>query len=172
MGFISNLLGRPRAPERPAALDVGPGEDIVLAPVSGRVEGVETLPDPVFAGEVMGRTLAIWPSEGRLFSPVSGTVVSAMPHAVGIAGDDGIEVLIHVGIDTVEMAGDGFTLFASKGDHVRAGEALMCFDREKIQAAGHHDVIMTIVTNSDEYPEAAVVATDTVTAGSAGIKTK
>ncbi len=165
MGFISDLLGRAKAPARPEALEVEAPANAVLAPVGGRVERNEDIPDPVFAGEVMGRTVAIWPSEGRLFSPVTGSVMSAMPHAIGIAADDGVEVLMHVGIDTVEMAGDGFELFARQGDHVRAGEALMRFDRDKIEAAGKADIIMTIVTNSDAYPELACVGTGEVAAG-------
>ena len=172
MGFINKLFGKAKGPERPAALEVEATAGVVLAPVSGQVEKVEAIPDPVFPQEMMGKTLAIWPSEGTLFCPVSGTLVSAMPHAVGISGDDGIEVLIHVGIDTVEMSGDGFELFVKQGEAVRAGEALMTFDRDKIKAAGKADIIMTIVTNIDDFPEAKVVADGQVSAGDSGIACK
>ena len=121
---------------------------------------------------VMRRSqFAIWPDEGVVYAPVAGTVSASMPHAVGIAGDDGVEVLIHIGVDTVEMNGDGFTVWCEGNTHVVAGEPLVSFDRDKVKKAGHPDIIMTIITNSDDYPALAKVAEGQVKAGDTVITT-
>lgn len=175
MGFFDKLFGgssaKQAAPARPDSLSVAAEKGVVYAPIAGRVEIAENIPDPVFAQEMMGKTVAVWPSDGTVYAPVSGTVVSAMPHALGIAGDDGVEVLIHVGIDTVSMNGDGFTLWTQQGAHVAAGEALLSFDRDKVAKAGYKDIVMTIITNSDDYSSIDKVASDEVAAGAVIIKT-
>ena len=132
--------------------------------------GKEAASDPAFASELMGKTVAVWPSDGNVFAPVSGTVVSMMPHAFGIAGDDGCEVLVHVGIDTVSMNGDGFTLWSAQGDHVSAGQPMLTFDRNKV-AAGYKDIVMTIVTNSDDYAGLSKLADGRVSAGAQLMRT-
>ena len=101
----------------------------------------------------MGKTIAIWPSEGVVYAPVSGLVASAMPHAMGFAGDDGTEVLIHVGVDTVNMNGDGFTCLVNEGDTVKAGQPLIRFSRAKIKAAGYSDTVAVLLTNSDDLED-------------------
>ncbi len=151
--------------DKPEAVQVAANKNAVCAPVSGTVEQADQIPDPAFAGEQMGKTVAVWPSDGNVYAPVSGTVVSMMPHAFGIAGDDGCEVLVHVGIDTVSMNGDGFSLWAKQGDHVSAGQPMLTFDRDKVAAAGYKDIVMTIVTNSDDYPGLSKLADGTVSAG-------
>lgn len=170
MGFLDKLFGS-KAPAKPEALSVSPAKGEVLVPISGRVEATDAISDPVFAGEMMGKTVAVWPSDGNLYAPVTGTVASCMPHAVGLGSDDGIEVLMHVGIDTVNMKGDGFTVYVKQGDHVVAGQPLLSFDRDKVKAAGYEDIVMTIITNSDDYPELAKVAEGEVAAGAVAIKT-
>lgn len=150
---------------KPEAVQVAADKNVVCAPVSGTVEQADQIPDQAFASELMGKTVAVWPSDGNVYAPVSGTVVSMMPHAFGIAGDDGCEVLVHVGIDTVSMNGDGFTLWAKQGDHVSAGQPMLTFDRDKVAAAGYKDIVMTIVTNSDDYAGLSKSAEDTVSAG-------
>ena len=174
MGFFDKLFGgsaKSAAPARPEALAVAAEKGALYAPVAGRVEVTEDIPDPVFAQEMMGKTVAIWPSSGTVYAPVSGMIASAMPHAIGLVSDDGVEVLIHVGIDTVSMNGDGFTLWAKQGDRVAAGEALLTFDRDKVAKAGYKDIVMTIITNSDDFSTFEKVATDEVAAGAAIIKT-
>lgn len=175
MGFFDKLFGgssaKQTAPVRPEALSVATAAGTVYAPIAGRIEVADAIPDPVFAQEMMGKTVAIWPSDGTVYAPVSGTVVSAMPHAIGLAGDDGVEVLIHVGIDTVNMSGDGFTLWTKQGAHVAAGEALLTFDRDKVAKAGYKDIVMTIVTNSDDYPALEKLASGEIAAATAIIKT-
>ena len=163
MGFFSSIFGGGK-PTKPEAVPAVSGS-VICAPVAGRVEATEAIPDPVFSGEAMGKTVAVWPSNGNVFAPVSGTVTTAMPHALGFAGDDGQEALIHVGIDTVNMAGDGFTLWVKQGDHVNAGDPVLTFDRDKVAKAGYKDIVMTICTNSDDYPWLVKVAEGTVAAG-------
>lgn len=113
----------------------------------------------------MGKTVAIWPEDGVVYAPVAGTITACMPHAVGIMGDNGAEVLIHIGVDTVEMNGKGFTTWAKAGDKVAAGEALVSFDRAKVKAAGHPDIVMCIVTNSDDLAGLKATADGKVAAG-------
>jgi glucose-specific phosphotransferase system IIA component len=174
MGFFDKLFGgssKSAAPARPEAIAVTTEKGALYAPVAGRVEVTENIPDPVFAQEMMGKTVAIWPSAGVVYAPVSGMIASAMPHAIGLVSDDGVEVLIHVGIDTVSMNGDGFTLWTKQGERVSAGEALLTFDRNKVAKAGYKDIVMTIITNSDDFSTIEKVATDEVAAGAAIIKT-
>jgi phosphotransferase system IIA component len=88
-----------------------------------------------------------------------------MPHAFGIAGDDGIEVLVHVGVDTVNMNGDGFKVWVKAGDHVTAGDPVLTFDRDKVAKAGYKDIVMTIITNADDLASVEVVASGEVAVG-------
>ena len=150
-------------PTRPVA--VSAASEGIAAPVSGRIEKTANIPDPVFAGEAMGTTVAVWPEDGVVYAPVSGTVTAAMPHAVGLMGDNGAEVLIHIGVDTVSMNGEGFATWIKDGQHVDAGEALVSFDRAAVEAAGHPDIVMCIVTNSDDLAGLAATAQGSVSAG-------
>jgi len=86
-------------------------------------------------------------------------------HAVGIIGDDGAEILIHVGVDTVEMRGDGFTVFGEKGVHLRAGEPLLSFSKKKIEAAGHASTVIIALTNTDDLASVELVKTRNIGAG-------
>lgn len=164
MGFLDKLFGS-KKPAKPQAVATQGSKGAVCAPVAGRIEVTESIPDPMFAGELMGKTVAIWPSDGNAFAPVAGTVVNAMPHAFGITGDDGVEVLVHIGVDTVNMNGDGFTVWAKPGDHVAAGAPMVTFDRDKVAKAGYQDIVMTIITNSEDLTSVEKVAEGTVAAG-------
>ena len=154
MGFFDKLFGgssaKQTAPVRPEALSVATAAGTVYAPIAGRVEVTDAIPDPVFAQEMMGKTVAIWPSDGTVYAPVSGTVVSAMPHAIGLAGDDGVEVLIHVGIDTVMLNGEGLSAFAKQGDRVRAGQPVIEFDSALM---AEHGIDMTVATVLLDAPD-------------------
>lgn len=141
----------PAKPAKPADLDVTASADAVSAPVSGKLVAMEDIPDPVFASGAMGKAVGIWPNEGVVYAPVSGSITAGMPHAVGFMSDDDVEVLIHVGIDTVEMKGDGFRMFVERGQHVKAGQVLMTFDRDKIAKAGYKDIVISVITNSDNF---------------------
>ena len=164
MGFFDKLFGS-KKPAKPEAVAADAAKGAVCAPVAGRVEVTDQIPDPVFACEAMGQTVAVWPSDGNVFAPISGAVASAMPHAFGIAGDDGVEVLVHVGVDTVNMNGDGFNVWVKAGDHVNAGDPVLTFDRDKVAKAGYKDIVMTIITNADDLASVEVVASGEVAVG-------
>ena len=125
----------------------------VYAPTAGTVIPSEEIPDKTFAAGILGRGVGIQPAEGVAVAPFDGTVVSVTDtkHAVGLSSADGMELVIHVGVDTVEMKGDGFTCFVQEGQAVKAGEKLIAFDREKIRKAGHPDCVAVLVTNSFAY---------------------
>ncbi len=130
------------APSDPAA---------ITAPVAGRVVPLSEVPDKVFSSGAMGTGLAVIPSEGKAYAPIAGTLITVMPHAFGIRGADGLEVLVHVGLDTVELKGVGFTPAVKQGDTVTAGQLLTTFDIDAIKAAGYNPITLMIVTNSASY---------------------
>jgi PTS system sucrose-specific IIC component len=131
----------------------------VVAPMTGEAIAMTSVADPVFASEAMGKGVAIEPTEGNVYAPVTGevTMVAGSGHAVGLMADDGTEVLIHIGIDTVELNGAPFTVVAKTGDKVKAGDLLVKADLGKIKTAGKPTTTMVIVTNTDDY--ASVTAT-------------
>jgi PTS system D-glucosamine-specific IIC component len=108
-----------------------------LAPIEGRLVALTNVPDSVFAQKIMGDGFAIDPSSGKVISPVNGTITSFMAdtqHAVGITAEDGTEVLIHIGIDTVSLCGAGFVGWVGQDDSVTAGQTLLTFDMELIRS--------------------------------------
>lgn len=111
------------------------------------------MPDETFSAGILGQGLAIHPDDPTVYAPFDGTVIQTVDskHAVGLRSADGMEVLIHVGIDTVDMNGQGFTLHCKEGDTVKRGQRLLTFDPAAIQAAGHPTVTVVVVTNSDDY---------------------
>ena len=133
------------------AIQCQPGA--VYAPVAGTVIPSEQIPDETFAAGVLGQGVGIQPENGIVVAPFDGEISSVTDtrHAVGISSPDGIELLIHVGVDTVAMDGDGFECFVQEGQQVKAGDKLIAFDRAKIAAANHPDVVVVLVTNSDDY---------------------
>ncbi|MDR2703090.1 MAG: PTS glucose transporter subunit IIA [Cellulomonadaceae bacterium] len=140
----------------------------VRAPLSGQVIPLTEVPDPVFAGGMMGDGVAIIPSQGKLFAPFDGEVAAIFPtgHAVGLRSADGAEILMHIGIDTVALNGKGFKANVVQGQKVRAGDVLVDFDIPTIEAAGYKVVTPVIVTNPDEFPNLArQIATGPITAG-------
>lgn len=159
----------PAAPARPAAVTAQEGADVLCAPVAGRVIAMADVPDPVFSANTLGKGCAIWPDEETVYAPISGTVTVVMGHAVGIAGSNGIEALVHVGIDTVAMNGEGFTGYVAQGDTVHAGEPIIGIDRAAIKAAGHPDCVVLAVSNTAEFADVALTAQpeSTVAAGAA-----
>ncbi len=159
MGFFDRFSrGRRTVAEAPRAIEATAEPGCVLSPVSGVAKPLSEVSDPVFAQGMLGPGMAVAPSGGVVYAPVTGTITAAVAtgHALGITSDDGMEVLIHVGVDTVEMRGDGFTVLAEKDAHVTAGTPLIVFDREKIHAAGHDDIVMVSVTNASSESLPAV----------------
>ncbi|MDN0063768.1 PTS system trehalose-specific EIIBC component [Collinsella ihumii] len=140
----------PASASAPAA-SAEPREQALLAPLAGRVMPITEMPDPMFASKVMGDGVCIEPSGDTVVAPADCTVTVTMPasnHAVGLTLDNGVELLIHVGIDTVDMGGDGFACFVNQGDKVKAGTKLLTFDTEKIAAAGHPATTAFIVAST------------------------
>lgn len=134
------------------------------SPLKGKVVALNQVADEVFASEVMGKGVAIEPIEGRVVAPSSGTVVSLFPtkHAIGLLLDSGVEVLIHIGINTVELQGKYFDAKVAQGDRVISGQTLVDFDLEAIQNAGYSTSTMIIITNTQAYQSICVVGENQV----------
>ncbi len=130
----------------------------IKAPVAGKVIPYTEIPDPTFAAGVLGEGVGIWPDAEVVVAPYDGEIssVAESKHAVGITGAEDMELLIHIGVDTVAMNGDGFEVLVAEGDQVMAGQPLVKFSKEKIKAAGHPDVVVTLLTNSDDYEDVTI----------------
>ena len=160
----------PEAAPAPAAAPAAPAADApknaiikceageIIQPTKGKIITQENIPDETFASGVLGAGVAIDPEEGVVYAPYDGTIssVAESKHAIGITGAGDMEVLIHVGVDTVAMNGDGFTDFVKEGDTVKAGQKIMEFDRAKIKAANHPDCVVVLLTNADDYENVKV----------------
>lgn len=111
----------------------------ILAPLSGRVVPLDEVPDPVFAARMLGDGVAVDPEEGLAVAPVGGRVVvlHSANHAFAIETEDGVRVLVHIGLETVHLRGDGFERLAQEGDRVESGQPIVRFDLERIRAAGY-----------------------------------
>jgi PTS system sucrose-specific IIC component len=127
----------------------------VKAPAIGKIVKREDIPDETFATGVLGDGVGIEPDEEYIIAPVDGEIstVAESKHAIGITGADDTEFLIHVGVDTVAMNGEGFTPLVNEGDTVKAGQKILEFSKEKIKAANHPDVVVFLLTNSDDYDD-------------------
>lgn len=122
----------------------------IYAPLNGKIVKLEEVPDPVFSQKMMGEGIAIQPTEGKVVSPVDGKIVQVMDskHAIGIEDTSGNEILIHVGLETVELKGEGFNLHIQVGDSVTVGQLLMEFDLAYIEANAKSSVTPMVITNS------------------------
>ena len=159
-------LPEPAAPAEPAPAPVLASGTLV-APIAGEVLPMESCSDPIFAGKGMGDGCVVVPADGSLVSPCDGTVslVADTGHAVGLVSDQGAEILIHIGIDTVNLAGKPFTAHVAPGERVRAGQPLMDVDLAQIKAAGLSTETMVIVTNTPDFSAVTTTAVGTVSAG-------
>ena len=149
-------------------------DQTIQTPIVGDVVALSDVNDPVFSSGAMGQGIAVKPSQGVVYAPADAEVSIAFPtgHAFGLKTTNGAEVLIHVGIDTVTMNGDGFEAKVAQGDKVKAGDVLGTFDSNKIAAAGLDDTTMVIVTNTADFSSVAPVATGSVAKGDALIEVK
>lgn len=138
-------------------------EQDVVSPLTGKIKLLSQVNDPVFSAGEMGKGIAIEPTIGTAFSPVNGIVTALFPtgHAIGITSDTGVEILIHIGINTVELQGKHFTPKIKQGDRVKLGDELVSFDIEKIKGAGYEVTTPIIITNSSSYKE--IIQTDNET---------
>lgn len=125
----------------------------LVSPLEGNIHKLATIDDPMFASEALGKGVAIEPTKGELVAPVNGTISSVFPtkHAYNIVSDDGLEILIHIGMDTVQLQGKHFETFVQDGDKIQAGQRLGTFDIEAIKAAGYNIVTPVIIANTDNY---------------------
>ena len=152
------------------------GQDVVLtAPLNGTVVALEDVPDPVFSSGAVGKGAGIEPSDGasiKVVAPADGSVVVAPSsgHAYGLALDNGLEILIHVGIDTVNLEGKGFDVKVGKGDRVKAGQTLVVVDRAVIEEAGYKLVTPVLVTNYMNFAEVEVIASGDIETGTDLVK--
>lgn len=162
MGFFDFLKKTPEAAPAEPTFPL-----VLAADAAGTALPMEKIPDEVFAQGILGKCCGIDPTEGKVFAPIDGEITQAPDsgHALGIQGVGGVEVLIHVGVDTVEMKGDGFSPKVKEGDKIKKGQLLLEMDLAKIAAAGHPAVVITVVTNTDDFKDVELVASGTVKPG-------
>ncbi len=139
----------------------------IYAPLNGTAVALDTVSDPTFAEGILGQGIAILPSEGKVYAPFDGTVANVFDtkHAIGLRSSSGIEILIHVGIDTVNLQGKHYTAKVSVGEEIRRGQLLWEFNRKAIKNAGYELVTPVIVTNTEDYAEITTSADGAVTVG-------
>lgn len=144
------------------------------APVGGRIVGLDQAGDPVFASRALGEGLGIDPADGRILAPVDGTVASVAQtgHAIGLLTPDGVEVLIHVGIDTVQMQGEGFEVAVAQGQKVSRGDLLVTVDLDAVRAAGHPSVTLMTITNTASLGSVEPIAGGQVAAGDTVVRVR
>ena len=153
--------------KRDGEIEITEEAGYVCQPVSGEVIPLEDIGDDVFAAGILGKGCGIRPDSERVIAPFSGTISVAAEtgHAVGITGADGVELLIHIGLDTVEMGGEGFEVNVKAGDKVKAGETLVRFNRKAIADAGHPDVVAVLVANSGMFRDVDLICEGNGTVG-------
>ena len=144
---------QPAEQPAPAAVPAPQGEVTVVSPLTGEAVPLSETGDPAFAAEALGKGIAVKPSEGKVFAPCDATVSAVMGHAVGLECDNGAELLIHVGIDTVNLDGKHYTGHVEEGQRVKAGDLLLEFDIAAIEKEGYKTITPVIVTNSDDYAQ-------------------
>ncbi len=130
-------------------------DDVICAPLKGEAIESASVNDPTFAEEMLGKGMAIKPTEGKVYAPFDGTVAMVFDtkHAVSLVSEKGAEVLIHVGLDTVMLKGEHYTAHVESGAAVKKGDLLLEFDMEAIAAAGYDTVTPVVVCNADDYKD-------------------
>lgn len=141
--------------------------DKVYAPIQGNIIKLESVKDEAFSSGAMGKGIAIEPKEGKVYAPFDGIIETAFPtkHAIGLTSDKGVELLIHVGMDTVKLGGAHFISHIEEGQKIKKGDLLLEFNIEKIRGAGYPTLTPVIVTNSDDYSEVDITNASSVNAG-------
>ena len=131
------------------------GEKIIYSPLAGEVIQMSDVPDDTFAAEILGKGIAVIPTEGKLVAPCDGEISTLFEtkHAIGITSQDGVELLVHIGINTVELQGKYYESYVKQGDKVKAGQLLLVFDVKKIKEAGYNITTPVIITNTEDYKD-------------------
>ncbi len=139
----------------------------VAAPVKGEAVSIHEVSDQTFRDEILGKGIAIRPEDGEFYAPVDGTVTLIFNtlHAVSITSEDGVEILIHVGLDTVALKGEPFTSHVKTGDVVKKGDLLLSADLEKIRTAGYDTITPIVICNTPDFAEVSVEKNGTVKPG-------
>jgi PTS system glucose-specific IIA component len=142
-------------------------EENITAPLTGRIFSLENVPDPVFSQKMMGEGFAIEPTNGEVVAPIDGEIVQLFhtKHAIGLKTENGAEIIIHVGLETVAMEGEGFTAHVKEGSKVKKGDKLLTVDLEKVREKAKSTVTPVVVTNSADSEKISLVATDSVIKG-------
>lgn len=152
------------APTTKETKETGVEAEVIVSPIRGNIVPLNEVKDEAFSAGLLGKGVAIVPQEGKLISPVNGTIETAFPtgHAIGIRSDKGVEILLHVGFDTVQLNGKYFKLLVAQGDRVLVGQALLEFDLEAIKADGYDITTPIVVTNTDAYLDVLISDQKTV----------
>ena len=158
MAIFDKLTKKDAPVEVPESLQIDVQPGIGYAPVSGRVIRMTDVPDKIFSTEVLGKGCALWPDGDVIYAPANGWVGTAMGHAVTIKSDGGAEVLIHVGVNTVNLKGKGFTNLVFDGERVVAGQPIIVMDRKVISEAGYQDCVVFAVSNSADLADVELTA--------------
>ncbi|MDB1652048.1 beta-glucoside-specific PTS transporter subunit IIABC [Enterococcus durans] len=154
--FLTFFLWRDQTPETTSTIE-DKRKEIVLTPIEGRVTPLDQAIDQAFAKGVIGKGSLIYPEKGEVLAPFDGTVLTLFPtkHAIGLVSETGLELLIHVGVDTVQLEGKYFQSFVAQGDKVTKGQVLLKFDKEGIEKAGYSIETPVIITNATDYESIA-----------------
>ena len=140
---------------------------VIGSPAKGKAVSLKEVNDPTFAEEMLGKGAAVIPEDGKIYAPADGEIgmVFDTLHAVSMTTDFGAEILIHIGLDTVKMKGDGFTGHVKAGDHVKKGDLLLEVDLEKVKTAGYDTITPVLVCNTPDYASVEGIQADAVNAG-------
>lgn len=159
MSLFDKLLAKRE--EKPASISLNFAVEkyTVYAPAAGEVIPLAELKDGVFSEGILGQGFAIRPEDENVYAPFDGVVesVADTKHAIGLLSNDGMELLIHIGLDTVAMNGQGFKPLVAENDKVTCGQPILTFSKKDIAAAGHPDAVIVVVVNTNDYKEVALL---------------
>lgn len=167
LGFEDPVEDKSEVQKKPSndiILNTAYSKSVINSPVAGTVVPLSEVADATFSSEVLGKGVAIIPTEGKVISPFDGEILSIFTtnHAVGLKSDDGVELLIHVGLDTVQLQGQGFKAYVKNGDRVKKGQLLTEFDIEFIKSKGFDPTTVVVVTNTEEYQDVIPASSNAV----------
>ncbi|MBS6195672.1 MAG: PTS glucose transporter subunit IIA [Clostridiales bacterium] len=147
---------------------------VLGSPAKGKTVALKEVNDPTFSEGMLGQGVAVLPSEGKFYAPADGEIgmVFDTRHAVSMVSANGVEILIHVGLDTVEMKGEGFEAHVKAGDQVKKGDLLLTVDLDKVKAAGYETITPVLVCNTDDYAAVEGIVGNAVVPGDDAVKIK